>query len=86
MSIIERGIIRGSNIALSNAISLPEGTEVIVQIEPVHRSESEKSYLNKSEIMRDWFGIWRDRTDIGDSAEWVRKERDRWNRRLEHNR
>jgi len=31
------------------------------------------------------YGMWKDRTDIQDSAEWVRKHRENWNERLKRN-
>lgn len=38
----------------------------------------------RSEAPKDWldigFGAWKDRTDIGDSVEWQRRERARWTR------
>ncbi|HEX9805463.1 MAG TPA: ribbon-helix-helix domain-containing protein [Alteraurantiacibacter sp.] len=35
---------------------------------------SDKDWLNQA------FGIWKDRTDIGDSVEWQRRERASWTR------
>ena len=44
-----------------------------------YKAQSEPSSSNK-----DWldqaFGIWKDRTDIGDSVEWQRRERASWTR------
>ncbi len=30
----------------------------------------------------EFFGIWKDRIDMKDSAEWVRKQRENWDKRL----
>jgi predicted transcriptional regulator len=30
----------------------------------------------------EFFGMWRDRDDMKDSAEWVRKQRESWDRRI----
>jgi len=38
------------------------------------QAESGKSWLDQA------FGIWKDRTDIGDSVEWQRRERASWTR------
>lgn len=37
--------------------------------------------------LRDYqfYGMWKDRTDMADSAEWVRKHRENWNERLKRN-
>lgn len=37
------------------------------------------------EELKQYFGIWKDREDIGDGAEWVRKQRAQWSERLKRN-
>ncbi|MBC8231588.1 hypothetical protein H8E77_18720 [bacterium] len=32
-----------------------------------------------------FYGMWKDRTDMLDSAEWVRRRRENWNERLKRN-
>ncbi len=83
MAIIERGVVRGPNIVFPQSLSLPEGTEVIVRIEPVGEAESPNASLNEADFMQQpCFGMWKDRPDMEDSVAWVRRERESWNQRL----
>jgi len=36
-------------------------------------------------LIEQFYGMWKDRTDMADSAEWVRKHRENWNERLKRN-
>ena len=83
MAIIERGVVQGPNIVFRHTLSLPEGTEVIVHIEPVDEAQTSEAPLNEADFMQQpCFGMWKDRPEMEDSVAWVRKERERWNRRL----
>ena len=83
MAIIKHGVVRGSNITFNEKISLPEGTEVLVHIQPVNGAESPAPSSSQEDFMNQpCFGMWSDRQDMADSAGWVRKERQEWNRRL----
>jgi len=83
MSIIEHGTITNGGIALDKPLPLPEGSKVIVRVEmspqPVEGSESSPEQ-SLQEIFP-FFGQWADRTDIPDSAEYVRQERAKWSQR-----
>jgi len=60
-----KGVVKGRVIELERPPDLPEGTNVVVEIE-----------AEKEEMDPLFFGIWRYREDIGDGAEWVRKIRE----------
>ena len=80
--IIEEGTISNGRIVLSKPLSLPEGTEVRVQIEPVGEAavsgdENQDKDSDESEDFANqpFFGMWADREDMRDSVAWVRKQR-----------
>ena len=86
--IIEEGKISNGRIVLSKPLSLPEGTEVRIQIEPVGAAvsddENQDKDSNESEDFANLpcFGMWADREDMRDSVAWLRKEREKWQQRL----
>ncbi len=84
--IIEDGKVNNGHIVLSKPISLPEGTEVRVQIEladltSVNRQDTD-SDESEDFINLPCFGMWADREDMRDSVTWLRKERKKWQQRL----
>jgi hypothetical protein len=83
MALRERGKIQAGNIVFPKPLALPEGTEVLVSIEPLAVKEQPAS-LDKEEdfVALPFFGMWRDRQDMKDSVAWVRKERKRWQQRV----
>ena len=87
--IIEEGKVSNGHIVLSNPLSLPEGTEVRVRIEPVdpvpvNEDDGQDTGSNPSEDFANLscFGMWADREDMRDSVAWLRKEREKWQQRL----
>ena len=87
--IVEEGKISNGHIVLSKPLSLPEGTEVRVQIEPVDPAivsddDSQDKDSDESEDFANLpcFGMWADREDMRDSVEWVRRQREKWKERL----
>lgn len=86
--IIEEGKISNGRIVLSKPLSLPEGTEVRIQIEPVgaavNDDENQDKDSNESEDFANLscFGMWADREDMRDSIAWLRKEREKWQERF----
>ena len=48
--------------------------EVVATYKAQSQPSSDKDWLDQA------FGIWKDRTDIGDSVEWQRRERASWTR------
>ena len=87
--IIEDGKVNNGHIVLSKPLSLPEGTEVRVQIEPLdltsaNKGNNQDTDSNESEDFANLpcFGMWADREDMRDSVVWLRKEREKWQQRL----
>jgi len=80
MPITERGKIQSGAVVLEKPIRLAEGTEVIVHVETLDQAP-ETSDTGENSSSLPLFGMWADREDLGDSAEWVRKEREQWHRR-----
>ena len=77
----ERGKIHSGSIVLDEPINLPEGTEVIVHVEPV--THEGVSASNGDELKHlPFFGMWADRDEMSDSLAWVRREREKWQQRL----
>ena len=77
----ERGKIHSGSIVLDEPIDLPEGTEVIIHVEPVVHERASAGNGNEFENLP-FFGMWADRDEMSDSVAWVRKERDKWQQRL----
>ncbi len=80
--IIEEGKVSNGHIVLSKPLSLPEGTEVRVRIEPVDPvpvdgDDSQNTDSDESEDFANqpFFGMWADREDMRDSVAWVQKQR-----------
>ena len=86
--IIEEGKISNGHIVLSKPLSLPEGTEVRVQIEPIETDNTQNTAAEENEgfANQPFFGMWADREDMRDSVAWVRKQREKWKERLTDNR
>ena len=87
--IIEEGKVINGRVVLSKPLSLPEGTEVRVRIEPVdpvpvHKDDSQSTNSDESEDFANLpcFGMWADREDMRDSVAWLRKEREKWKERF----
>ena len=87
--IVEEGKISNGHIVLSKPLSLPEGTEVRVQIEPVDPvivsdADSQDKGSDESEDFANqpFFGMWADREDMRDSVAWVQKQREKWKERF----
>ena len=81
--IIEEGKIINGHIVLSNPLSLPEGTEIRVKIEPVdpvpvNKDDGQNTDSNESEDFANLpcFGMWADREDMRDSVAWLRNQRE----------
>jgi hypothetical protein len=79
MTLVERGLVQGGQIVLPKPLTLAEGTEVVVRIEPVASSPHRGGEDDFASLP--FFGMWADREDLADSAAWVRKEREQWPQR-----
>jgi len=51
----------------------------------VYTTSPTKSLEKKPLRDYQFYGMWKDRSDIVDSTEWVRKHRESWNERLKRN-
>ena len=87
--IVEEGKVNNGHIVLSKPLSLPEGTEVRVQIElvdpaAVSGGENQDKDSDESEDFANqpFFGMWADREDMRDSVAWLRKQREKWKERI----
>jgi hypothetical protein len=78
----ERGRVEHGRIVFPRPLSLPDGTEVVVHIEPlVAEGQPEARGDDEDFGSLPFFGMWADRPDMDDSAAWVRSEREQWQRR-----
>ena len=89
MAQIARGKIQNGSIVFPEPLPLPDGIEVVVridvatvgtQITPLRATRVPDARAHFAALP--FFGMWADREDIWDSAAWVRKEREQWQRRL----
>jgi hypothetical protein len=81
MTRLERGKVEGNHIVFRKPLDLPEGTEVDVHIETIDSAGTDVSAETALFASLPFFGMWAQREDMFDSAAWVAKERDRWQRR-----
>ena len=75
-----RGRVHGSSIIFPEPLGLPEGSEVVVQIESPP-AEAPGPPPREGFAALPFFGTWADRSEMADSAAWVREERERWQAR-----
>ena len=82
--IIEEGKVNNGHIVLSNPLSLPEGTKVRIQIEPIETDNTQSTTTKENEDFANqpFFGMWADREEMRDSVAWVRKQREKWKERI----
>jgi hypothetical protein len=83
MKVIAHGTVQGREIVFPDALGLPDGTRVVVSIEP-EETDGESPFTETAEEIATWsfFGMWADREDMADSVAWVRKQREQWLERL----
>jgi hypothetical protein len=80
--ITERGKVRRGGIVFTTPLELPEGTDVVVRIEPVAGQQPSEAPSGRGDFARlPFFGMWADRPDMDDSEAWVRSEREQWRQR-----
>jgi len=83
MGLTLRGQVQEGRIVLANAVTLPDGTEVEVRIEPIKAPSTNAASQEVEDFMAlPVFGMWQDRGDMKDSAAWVRQEREKWYQRV----
>ncbi len=82
VALMERGRIKGRSIIFPRPLALPEGTEVVVQIQPFVITTRPAAHADDREFRSlPFFGMWANREDMQDSVAWVRKEREKWQQR-----
>jgi hypothetical protein len=81
MEFIERGRIQDGQPVLSHPLALPDGTDVVVRVEPVAMSQPVVSTEEEFSSLP-FLGMWADREDMADAAAWVHRERERWQERV----
>ena len=61
--------------------------QALEQTYDIKKSENTNKNDNKRKNLRDYpfCGMWKDRSDMVDSIQWVRIQREKWNERLERN-
>jgi hypothetical protein len=83
MAIVTRGSVRNGAIVPHEPLTLPDGTEVVVSIEPAEARFDADADRRLAEFDGLGFhGMWADREDMADSVAWVRKVQEQWQQRL----
>lgn len=85
MSFRLRAHFDGKSIVPNEPLELPEDQELEIEVRvitgPRRRRKSKRPAGRVTSTP--FFGMWADREDMKDSLGWVRKERERWNERLQ---
>ena len=81
MVMLERGKVKDGAIIFPEPLTLADGTEVLVQIEPIDKRASSIDLSNADFAALPFFGMWADREEMSDSGAWVRREREQWQQR-----
>lgn len=73
-----RGVVKDGQIVLEGGESLPDGTRVLVQL----ATEANSAAIAASDLLNaEFIGEWADRDDIGDTAEFAERLRQRSSQR-----
>lgn len=80
MTLTERGRIEEGAIILSRPLGLPDGTEVVVQIEAVENGMGGVVVTDDPRSLP-FFGMWADRADMNDPEGWLQREGNLWQQR-----
>ncbi len=80
MALVQRGKVDGRRIVFPKPIGLPDGTEVLVAIDPVSATQTAAGAAEQFSSLP-FFGLWKDRSEMNDSAAWVREVREQWQQR-----
>ena len=82
MGVLLHGRVEDGRVILSDRVALPDGTDVLVSIEPLNEGETDPGTLDDDMSTWPQFGMWADRPEMRDSVAWVRSQRAQWRRRL----
>ena len=85
MSVRVRAHFDGKAIVPNEPLDLPQDMELEVEVRFVTRAGRRRraKRVVGGVTSMPFFGMWADREDMKDAAEWVRKERERWSERLQ---
>ena len=76
MALTEHGKVHDGSIVFAHPLELPEGTEVVVHIEPITIIAGP---TNQEEFATlPFFGMWSDREDMQDSSAYIKRAREQW--------
>jgi hypothetical protein len=79
---VERGRVQGGAIVFSQPLELPEGTEVVVYMEPAAIGGQAADTADPDTFPTlPFFGMWAGREEFQDSAAWVQRQREQWQQR-----
>ena len=80
MPLVKHGTVQDGRVMLQEPVDLPEGTRVVVTIEPVKTLEQRVPTSEEIKEFRaePFHGMWADREEMDDSAAWVRRIREQW--------
>jgi hypothetical protein len=82
MELIKHGTVRQGTIVFTDQVPLPEGTEVVVHIEPLGEPSQPLAVPETEDSSAlPVFGMWADREEMTDSVAWVCREREKWPQR-----
>jgi hypothetical protein len=82
MGYVRRGKVERGRLVFVEPLPLPEGLEVIVQIEPAPaNSPADVSKPVEDFAALPFFGMWADRDEVTDAVDWVREGRAQWHQR-----
>lgn len=82
MARVARGKVKGAAIVFTQPLELPEGTEVVVYVEPLAISGQAADVAEPDTFAAlPFFGMWAGREELQDSDAWVRRQRDQWQQR-----
>lgn len=77
MVMTEHGKVQHGGIIFETPLALPDGTEVVVRIEPVAAEPSSEAPVRGADFSSlPFFGMWADRPDMDDSEAWLCSERE----------
>lgn len=84
MVLVEHGIVSKGGIAFDRPLSLPDGAKVTVRVEVTSDTPVVDEAVQPADPTSrslPFIGQWADRDDLGESSDYVRQERAKWQQR-----
>ncbi|MFN0018458.1 MAG: hypothetical protein ACKVP0_09380 [Pirellulaceae bacterium] len=82
MVVVENGTVISGAISLEHPLPIADGSRVVVRVETASPTPLAGAKDSDHDLAwHSFFGLWADRTDIPDSSEFVRQEREKWHLR-----